>query len=80
MFSCVAAFSHMTSFIAGASMTGPSYALTMVESKSSARPWTKLASVLAVAGAMTMTSGHLARSMCSTGEIAPADLPSPSNM
>ena len=37
----------------------------MAESRLSARPWASLATVLAVAGATTMTSARRAASMCS---------------
>ena len=51
---------HMAAFIAGASRMGQRMAMKAVESKSSAMPLANLPSALAVAGATTNNSAHLA--------------------
>jgi hypothetical protein len=55
-FLCVAAFSHISTFIAGAIISGQRRASTSVESRSSARPCATLAMKSAVAGATTIRS------------------------
>ena len=55
-FSCVAGWSHMRVFIAGATSTGPACARTASVSTSSARPCAMRASVFAVSGATTSRS------------------------
>ena len=60
----VAGFAHMTRFIAGARTTGASDARHSVVSRVSAIPAASRAIRSAVAGAMRMTSAHLASSMC----------------
>ena len=55
----------MLTFIAGATMTGAVVARSMVERKSSARPWAILARIWAVAGAMTTASAAWASEICS---------------
>ena len=56
----------MLLFIAGAMTTGAVVAMTVVVSISSAMPPAIFPMMLAVAGAMTNTSAHWARAMCST--------------
>ena len=53
---CVAACSHISVCIAGATTSGAALARTVVPSRSSARPVASFASVFAVAGAMTIRS------------------------
>ena len=59
-FACVAGFRHMAAFIAGANSTGAALATSVVDSRSSAMPQAVLARMLAVAGATTIASAHLA--------------------
>ena len=61
---CTADLSHISQFMAGASMIGPVKLKTSVLSKSSASPCAVLARKLAVAGATQRISPRLARSIC----------------
>ena len=70
-FACVAACSHMRTFIAGATRTGPSCASAASVRRSSASPCASRASVFAVSGATTRRS---ARSRCGYGSSL-RDLP-----
>ena len=67
---CVAGFSHMPVFMAGATSTGARVASTVVESMSSAIPQAILARMFAVAGAMRNKSARLASATCSTSHVA----------
>ena len=64
MLRCVAGFSHICLFIAGATSSGQSLAKQRVDSKSSARPCTSLAKKSALAGATKMASAFLDNSIC----------------
>ena len=54
----MAGWRYMRSFMAGATSTGQSAASAAVHSRLSACPWASLASVLALAGAITYTSAR----------------------
>ena len=60
----------MAAFIAGASSTGQRMARNVVLRRSSATPEANLASALAVAGATTNRSAHLASAMCAISSRA----------
>ena len=61
---CVAAFAHITRFIAGASAMGAAVARQSVVNRSSAWPVARRARKSAVAGAMITKSAQRASSMC----------------
>ncbi len=61
---CVAAFSHISTFIAGASMSGQRRARHSADSRSSASPCATFAMKSALAGATTMRSRSRESSMC----------------
>ena len=65
-FSCVAGWPYMFTFIAGAMTRGAAVASAVAVSRLSEMPSASLAMVLAVAGAMTMASARVARSMWPT--------------
>lgn len=66
MLATVAGCDHISVCIAGAMTRGARLASTVVPSRSSAMPAASLAIVLAVAGAMTMTSASWPRLTCRT--------------
>ena len=68
MFSCVAGFSNIFSFIAGKIRTGHSAASTADVRRLSAIPWAIFASVFALHGAITKTSAHELNFMCGIEE------------
>jgi hypothetical protein len=70
----VAAFSHISTFIAGATSSGQRRASTSVESRSSARPCATLAMKSAVAGAITIRS-RIARQLDVPHVIGDAGVP-----
>ena len=67
IFLCVTSFSYIWTFIAGQINFFVWQARKVVETISSAIPWTTLAIILAVAGTNTMISAHLAKVMWAIG-------------
>ena len=63
-FRCVAGLSHISTFIAGATIRPQCRASTSVESRSSARPFAALARKFALAGATTIRSRSRDSSIC----------------
>ena len=74
-FACVAGFSYMWLFIAGATTSGAVLASAAEVSRLSARPWASFASVFADAGATTNTSQRATSSRCEIGSWSGAGSP-----